>query len=262
MSYSIELTEAEKRWPIDTPEDIMGIMQSILSRELKIKGFKEPLNPDDSSQMVRFENKRAPIWQLGKVIFDGSYEHFWTLGFNDDRKLRFIDLVAIGNSLESHVLPRMAYRGFSYYIANQVILVHNCLGDLPPDFSEQTKENVINFIRAAKTIGIDVYDYVLITNKLEGMSLKAKGVMKNLKADANFADLTAKEAMGEVKKAKKEVKKAAKENQKQAEEIINKNKNLVKSALTMIRAGLEVEKIAEATGFTVSQVNLIKIGEL
>ncbi|MCL2519485.1 MAG: hypothetical protein FWE37_00575 [Spirochaetaceae bacterium] len=193
MPYNIHLTEAERQWPMGSTQDIGNIIKSILSRELKVSALKLPAR-EAALGFKPTKEKRAVTLQLGEGPFDGSTEHFWTLGFDIDKQLTFVDLVAIGNLLTVNVNPRMAYRGFAYYAAAYAVFVHNHVSDQPPVFSEADKETTITLLRTSKLAGVRVYDHMAINNKLDIISMLDQNILAGLAEEADFTDLTMKAA--------------------------------------------------------------------
>ena len=127
---NVRLTK-EQKIEIGSPEDIYGIMQSILLRESRIGREKE---------------------------------HFWVIGLATSNKISYIELISLGSISTAIVNPLEVFSLAVRKKSPKIILVHNHpSGNLKPS---QEDKNITNLITAGgKILTIEVLDHLIISEE-------------------------------------------------------------------------------------------------
>ncbi|MCB2261831.1 MAG: hypothetical protein LGR52_02655 [Candidatus Thiosymbion ectosymbiont of Robbea hypermnestra] len=124
-------------------------------------------------QILRRENK------IGQ-----GQEHFWMVGLNQENRILYIELVALGSSNMANINPREAFRMAIYKLAVQVIMIHNHpSGNVTPSTDDQDLTD--HFIQAGKFLKVEVTDHLIISDKTYH-SLVESGIFKKLQASERW----------------------------------------------------------------------------
>ncbi len=119
---------------------------------------------EDGSEEAVFDNPEVVARYLRSVAHGLEVEKFWTISLN--RKNRLIKLVEVtsGTATASLVHPREVFREAIRVGAAAIIVAHNHpSGDPAPSRADIQVTRQLR--EAAKTVGIDLLDHVIIGNK-------------------------------------------------------------------------------------------------
>lgn len=148
---NVRLTAEQKKIKVANTDDVVAIMQEVLTRENKLRR---------------------------------AQEHFWVVGLNNGNKILFIELVALGASNRVQVAPPEVFRMAIYKLATQLILVHNHpSGSL--NFSAADKDLTDRMIKSGAMLKIDVIDHLIVTEE-DHFSFEANGLMQELRNSGRY----------------------------------------------------------------------------
>lgn len=158
---NVKLNEAQKIKVVSS-DDIYKVMQQILMRENKIRR---------------------------------AQEHLWIVGTNNQDKILFIELLALGAQNRAHIKPADAFRMAIYKLATQVIFVHNHPSG--STIASQADKDLTDYLyKAGKFLEINVIDHLIIAEK-QYFSFEDNGLMSKIRTsgvwelvDRTKADLT------------------------------------------------------------------------
>lgn len=92
---------------------------------------------------------------------DQNKEHFWVIGLDVKLKVRYVELVSLGNLTASVVSPRETFRLAIIKNVASIIAVHNHpSGEVEP--SGEDIRITKQLVEAGKILGISVRDHVVI----------------------------------------------------------------------------------------------------
>ncbi|MCL2519562.1 MAG: hypothetical protein FWE37_00965 [Spirochaetaceae bacterium] len=222
MQSAQEPSNIEQEWPLNSLQDIIKIMQAVLSRELKVVPLDNarPIKTSIHSQIhIPPDDERAAILRIGEEGFNAASEHLWTIGFNENFELCFLDLIATGDKLSVKFPILKAFRGFVYYKAYYAVFVHNHPAGEPLPFSKTDKDTTTKLIRAGNMLDIIVYDHMVIDPQLKTISMLDEGIFEALEKDAIWADLEAEEVAEVIRLKDEIIAKREEELKKQAEKM-------------------------------------------
>ena len=118
-----------QRIQVVTARDIYAIMQQVLLRENKIRR---------------------------------NQEHFWVVGLDNQQKILFIELVALGAVNRVNANPPDVFRMGIYKLAVSIILVHNHpSGNLTPSTSD--KQFTDKMLKVSELVNIKIVDHLIIS---------------------------------------------------------------------------------------------------
>ncbi|MCG8340437.1 MAG: JAB domain-containing protein [Cytophagales bacterium] len=221
--------------------DIYSVMQLILKRENKIERNKE---------------------------------HFWTISLNNAQKILNIELVSIGTANKTLVEPVEVFSVPLQKQAVTVVLIHNHpSGNILP--SESDQDITDRLIQVGRIMRVPVLDHVIITEE-SFYSFRDTGLLAQLEKSTKYVppyelkeryrqemekeiEKMEKEKKKEIEKRKKEIEKIRKkEAEKMEKEVERMEKEIEKMkkeiAKNMLRQGLHIEAITQATGLRVAQI--------
>ncbi len=94
---------------------------------------------------------------------DQQKEHFWAIGLNSRKQIKYIELVSLGIINCSLVHPRETFRLAIFEGVEAIIVAHNHpSGDIEPsEFDDKVTKQLVE---AGKIINIQVLDHVIIGN--------------------------------------------------------------------------------------------------
>ncbi|MCL2520312.1 MAG: hypothetical protein FWE37_04845 [Spirochaetaceae bacterium] len=183
----VKIPEKDLYWSASISNDVSVIIEAFLKHEMKIDLTTVPPADKEVKKSgpevyipLRTKGKRWPIIRLNEEGYDMSREYFWTLGFNNEGHLAFIDLVAIGGEWNVKLKVKEVFRGFNYYDASQVVFVHNhpCeKADLV--FSTADISSTQKLIQASLFLELKVRNHILLSGG-ECTSMEEQGIMKRL----------------------------------------------------------------------------------
>jgi len=152
-----EATEVNPTEKINLKTAIFGenyfTMNVRLTKEQKIK----VLNGEDLYKVMRQilmrENK------IGRVK-----EHFWVVGLNNDDRIMFIELAALGSTKATVIKPPEIFRMAIYKLATHIILVHNHpSGKLEASTADLVLTEKLK--KSGEFLEIPVIDHLIISEK-------------------------------------------------------------------------------------------------
>ena len=147
---NVRLSKAQKIQILNS-SDIYKVMQQVLLRENKIRR---------------------------------NQEHFWAVGLDNDNKVLFIELIALGAVNRVNANPPDIFRMGIYKLAVKMILVHNHpSGNITP--SKADKDFTDKILKVGKLINIEVIDHLVISED-NYTSLADKGIIKELQHSGLF----------------------------------------------------------------------------
>ena len=192
-----------QRIQVVTARDIYAIMQQVLLRENKIRR---------------------------------NQEHFWVVGLDNQQKILFIELVALGAVNRVNANPPDVFRMGIYKLAVSIILVHNHpSGNLTPSTSD--KQFTDKMLKVGELVNIKIVDHLIIS-ETGFISLKEQGIIEDLKQSGIY------EIMDPERKAIEEWRIREQQKRDSAIEIAKK----------MIQKGYKNSEIKEITGLKKSEI--------
>lgn len=113
-----------------------------------------------------------------------SQEHFWVIGLDDNYKILFLELIALGArnrvSIEPPVVFRMAVQKLSY----KIILAHNHpSGNLTP--SKADLDFTDKIYKVGSILEIEVLDHLIIT-ETDYSSFESEGILDRIKKSGMY----------------------------------------------------------------------------
>ena len=192
-----------QRIQVVTARDIYAIMQQVLLRENKIRR---------------------------------NQEHFWVVGLDNQQKILFIELVALGAVNRVNANPPDVFRMGIYKLAVSIILVHNHpSGNLTPSTSD--KQFTDKMLKVSELVNIKIVDHLIIS-ETGFISLKEQGIIEDLKQSGIY------EIMDPERKAIEEWRIREQQKRDSAIEIAKK----------MIKDGLDINSVKKYTGLKKSEI--------
>jgi DNA repair protein RadC len=196
---NVRLTQKQKTHVLNS-DDVYQIMQQVLLRENKIGQHQE---------------------------------HFWAIGLDNQSKILFIELIALGAVNRVNADPPDVFRMGIYKLAVSLILIHNHpSGTLQPSDADLGLTD--RMLKVGKLINIDVVDHLIITPQ-SYVSFKNEGIMDQLLNSGNYEIISKDEA--KYKQWKIETEKA------------------LDIAKKMKKKGYDVDTIKELTGLKKWDIN-------
>lgn len=166
-------------------------------------------------------------------------EHFWIVGLNNQNKILFIELVALGAQNRVSANPPDVFRMAIYKLATKTILVHNHpSGAL--EASEADISMTDRMLKVGEIISIKVLDHLIITEK-GFFSMADAGIMDKLQKMDTWRLLSKRDRDMKDFKHQLEVESAAKE-------------KTLELAKKMLEKGLSIEDIKEITGLSPAKI--------
>lgn len=109
---------------------------------------------------------------------DRDREHIWAIGINTANKIKYIELVALGDLDRAFINPREIFRLAMMRACKKIILCHNHpSGNTIP--SEGDKLFTKQSIAAGQILGIHVLDHIIIGGVLNYYSFVDYGIFKD-----------------------------------------------------------------------------------
>lgn len=199
--------KSSQKIKVSKPDDIYKVMQQILMRENK---------------------------------FSRAQEHFWIVGLNNQQKILFIELLALGAHNRANITPPDAFRMAIYKLATQAVFVHNHpSGNLR--ISQLDKETTDYLYKAGKFLRIDVLDHLVITEK-KYTSFAEEGLMEDIMLSGSWELIE---------------KKNAAEFEKMRTQLVQERsamKEKLKIAKKLVKEGLTDIKIKQITGLSLTEI--------
>lgn len=89
-------------------------------------------------------------------------EHFWIVGLDHDNKLKFIELVALGDRNQVNMSSADVFRVALIKNAARIILFHNHpSGNVSPSYED--KHTTLCLVRLAEMVGLVILDHIIIS---------------------------------------------------------------------------------------------------
>ena len=111
-------------------------------------------------------------------------EHFWIVGLDQNYKLNYIELVALGNHEQVEMTSTDVFRVALFKNASKIILVHNHpAGSLLP--SQADKHTTLCLVRLAEMVGIKVIDHIIISAD-DYFSFEDEGLLDEIKLSDEY----------------------------------------------------------------------------
>ncbi|TDG94536.1 JAB domain-containing protein [Cardinium endosymbiont of Culicoides punctatus] len=229
----MELKLKLKKLPIHHASDIYKIMQLVLKREKKLHKDRE---------------------------------HCWIIALNSSSCIINIELICIGDAMETNVIKPMEVLSIPLQKrATGIIIVHNHpSGDLRP--SKGDKDTTDRLIQACKLMETPVLDHVIIT-EYSFYSFKDSGLLDRLEASNKYIlpyeleEQYHEEMMEEIQKIEKKHKKQIDESLKNGESIgLQKGRQkgeylkAIEISKEMLSEGFDIVKIARITGLSEQEI--------
>lgn len=202
---NVKLTKDQKI-KVASSDDIYKVMQQILLRENKLRR---------------------------------AQEHFWIVGLDNQSRILFIELLALGQHNRANINPSEAFRMAIYKLATQVVFVHN-----HPSGStlvSQADKDLTDYLyKAGKFLKIDVVDHLVIAEK-QYTSFTDSGLMSEIRTSGAWELIDRTKA--ELNKMKTEI----------AEEKAAKKARL-DVAKKLKASGMADEEIKKMTGLRLTDI--------
>ena len=141
------------------------------------------------AEMILKENIKQSIAQPGDVAnilvallmaednISRDREHFWVLGLNAQKMIKYIELSSLGTLTMSLIHPRETFRLAIGKGCNSIIVAHNHpSGDPTPSKDDKTITKRLQ--AAGDLLGIQVLDHVIIGTEGQFFSFSLKGLLK------------------------------------------------------------------------------------
>ena len=142
---TIRISGAQKKILIKGASQIVGILQDILRRKPSLRH---------------------------------QHEYLWIVGLNDENKIQFIEITAIGRFKVESASPADVFRKVLEKKATRLALVrYSPRGNLMP--MPEEKSAAERMVKAGELIGIYVFDY-LILSESEYLSFAEEGIVEEL----------------------------------------------------------------------------------
>ena len=92
---------------------------------------------------------------------DRDKEHFWAIGLDTKKKIKYIELISLGILNRSLIHPREVFRLAILKAVDSIIVIHNHpSGDISP--SESDIEITNKLIEGGKLLCIEIIDHIII----------------------------------------------------------------------------------------------------
>lgn len=102
-------------------------------------------------------------------------EHFWVIGLNGGKRVKYVDLVHLGSLNECHVHPREIFRRAVSDGCDSIVIGHN-----HPSGSSDPSAEDLDITKRLKTsgeiLGIDLLDHVIL-GQLDYTSLSERDLL-------------------------------------------------------------------------------------
>jgi DNA repair protein RadC len=152
----------DQKVKVVTSDDIYKVMQQILLRENRLRR---------------------------------AQEHFWIVGLDNQSRILFIELLALGQHTRANVNPSEAFRMAIYKLATRAVFVHNHPSG--STIASQADKDLTDYLyKAGKFLKIDVIDHLVIAEK-QYTSFADSGLLTEIRnsgiwelIDRTKADLT------------------------------------------------------------------------
>ena len=106
------------------------------------------------------------------------HEYLWIVGLNNENKLQFIEITAVGRFKVNHTSPAEIFRRVMEKKAAKLALVqYSPRGNLMP--MPDDKSTAERMAKAGELVGINVFDY-LILSESEYLSFAEEGIVEEL----------------------------------------------------------------------------------
>jgi hypothetical protein len=248
MPFSIDLTEQEKAYPVNSYEALGTIMRSVLNREISmfaLPPLKERTLPVREAN-ARTKKLRPVIRTHGGNLLATEVEFFWTVGLTADLMIEFLDLVSIGSKTSGVVGAPEAFRGFAYYAAVQAVFVHNHpSGALTPSKSDEKLTKKL--IKAGRLLDVRVNDHIILDKNDGIFSMLSHGNFDELRKEAALEELE----VADLSKLLRIKEAMIEEKERQLKE----NEQRIKTMARELKAsGYPPAKIGELTGLSAAEI--------
>ena len=153
-----------RKWQVEDYMEVKGIGKVKALQLIVVLEIHRRCLIEDGNQEAVFDNPEVVAQHLKAVAHGLEVEKFWTLCLN--RKNRLIKRIEVtsGTATASLVHPREVFREAIRVGAAAIIVAHNHpSGDPAPSRADIQVTRQLR--EAAKTIGIDLLDHVIIGNK-------------------------------------------------------------------------------------------------
>jgi len=152
----------DQKVKVITSDDIYKVMQQILLRENRLRR---------------------------------AQEHFWIVGLDNQSRILFIELLALGQHNRTNINPSEAFRMAIYKLATRAMFVHNHPSG--STIASQADKDLTDYLyKAGKFLKIDILDHLVIAEK-QYTSFADSGLMTEIRnsgvwelIDRTKADLT------------------------------------------------------------------------
>lgn len=163
-------------------------------------------------------------------------EHFWLIGLDDDDRIKFVQLVAIGQMNHVYIESSTLFRLCIYNLVSKAILIHNHpTGSL--EASEEDLDTTERLIKSGALVNVCIIDHIII-NENGYLSFKDQGLIEELENSDRWKMLTADDLLERKQKFIDEEGK----------------KTRLQIARSMQESGMPGEKIIQLTGLEPSDL--------
>jgi len=177
---------------------------------------------------------------LREQKIDRNRIHYWVVGLESNNRLLFIELISMGSVTQGIAEPVEVYSFALQKRAVKVIIVHNSpSGDLSA--TEADKDLTDQLIQAGRIVKLDLLDHLIISEK-SYLSFEDTHLMAVLRVSTKWVpDYEMKERL------RQEITKK-----------VERRRNLAIARVLKMQ-GDSAEKIAQATGLSVEEVEKMKL---
>lgn len=205
-----------------------------------------PLSEEDKIRVLNGDDLYGIMQRIlhREEKIDQDREHFWIVGLANNNRILFIELISLGSVKATMAEPMDVFSFALQKRASKVILVHNHpSGEIQP--SDADKDLTDNLIQVGKIVRTEVFDHLIITDKTY-YSFRASGLLDVLAQSLKYAPPYELE----------------KKLQERAQELTERGAILAKSDMVLkgFEKGLSIELIAELTGLSIEEIELIRSG--
>lgn len=181
---------------------------------------------------------------------DQNREHFWVVGLENNNRILFIELISLGTVNRTIAEPMEVFSLALQKRAVKIILVHNHpSGELKP--SEDDKDITDRLIQVGIIINTPVVDHLIISDK-SYLSFNDIDLLATLKQSTKYVPAYMLEA-----RIRKEAEEIAEK--KKAIKMDEEKKKIIKE-LKSNKVSTDI--IAKATGFSIEEIENIKVGKI
>jgi len=177
---------------------------------------------------------------LREDVIDQDREHFWVVGLANNNRIIYVELISLGTINQTLVSPMEVFSFALQKRAVKVMLVHNHpSGDLLP--SDDDRDITDRLIQSGLLLNTVVLDHLVISTR-SFVSFAAIGLMDELNRSKKYVP-----PFRLIENIKKEAAEMARRKEK------------VEIAKELKRDGIAIDRISNATGLSLEEVEKLRV---